>query len=129
MLGNGWNNFLHFLCETYLSEIVKFTFLDSEGLADNQGTVTVRLEHFLVFFTSEEPNVDGVVDDGLPITLEGAPNDLHVRVKEIVLKVSARSQVDQVQDVPVLVVEIVRRIGIRLHHLELKKFLEAKFDK
>lgn len=128
MLGYGWNDSLHLLRQAYLSKVVELTALYSERLSNDHSAFIMRIEHFFIFFTCEEADFDGVVDDSISIRFEGAPNDLHVAVEKSFIEISASTQVNQVQYVLFLVIEVVGGIGVRLHHLELEQFLEAKLQ-
>lgn len=54
-----------------------------------------------------------------------SPNNLHVAIEEIVSEVSTSPKVEQVHDVFFLIIKIVGRVWVRLHHLELEQLLEA----
>ena len=107
-------------CDACLSEVVELARLRPKWLPDEHGAFVLGVEHFSVFIACQESNVQGVLKNCLLVVFESAPNDMHVGIEEALLEVSACSEVDQVHDVSTLVIQVVGRVWVRLHQLELK---------
>ena len=115
------------LCrDACLSEVVELSWFGPKWLSNDHGAFVLGVEHFSIFISSQESDVEGVLKNCLLVVFEGAPDDMHVGIEEVLLEVSACAEVNQIHDVSALVIQIVGRVWIRLHQLELEQLLEAE---
>jgi len=125
MLTQGWQNRVNLLCYACLTEVIKLSRLCSKWLTNNHGPLILSVEHLFIFFTSQETNIKRIRQYRLPIILERTPNNMHIAIEEILIKVSTSSKINQINDILIFIKEVIGWIGVSLHHFEFKQLLEA----
>ena len=63
MLGHGRDDLVNILGHGLVTEVVEVAIPVSERLSHGQGALVMGVEHLFVFFTCEETEVTGVVEN------------------------------------------------------------------